>query len=798
MVATSRSRQTAAPAAGPAATGMPGQADASPFHTTPSAGSGPDPSSTDTETLPMEPEARPLQATDHKQQQAAPSAHDPSVPQHTYATYTVPQETARKLLAGRAPPCSITIDVFAGGQALLQHVPCRVAYSCRCYRLHGARTKLPQQYHSWQVQQYSSTAEGAWQLHLQPPPPPQPPGSKAPKAGYRYSVPAPAAHQMLAGRQAPCEVSVDMIAEGAVLLRAAKCEITQYSRSFRLANGLSRLLPEQYRAWQVLRCEAPVAGGCWQVHLGPRVAGEGSGQGAVLQQQGQQQQQEERQEQQQMSAANMPERLQAGNRLSERGHQQQEQQQQQQGGSAEEEEGQQLQEQQQQQVEQLPRLRTDEAAPHLPAPGAVDAACHSAEVAAAVQHDALSASESSPDCVRVICNGVQATYLTQQQLMQLDDGTLLSPSAFERHAGQGVHKKWKKSVRQLLPDGQPGQQMCSWLAQHRLMRPCSGSKQRADTSGSKDGRDCSNFGSPLRAIQGTYRLRTGPAQALLAGREGPCDITVDVLSGDKVLLAALCCRVRPTAGRYGADLSGLSKHLPGRDWLLVDCKQAGGGGRWQMVVRPPGQQALQGSSEDDAGAGQGDLHGQDDQDEGGDDEDGNRRQHDAAQEAVQDAARREQQEREGSGSGQDLGAPLLESAGSGALPGALPLPCACCMRCTAAVLRAGRCMHVGVSALWSMTAGACAACGIVLWQHTACAAGHALYGCVALPADRHALLWQRYAMHTLTATASPTVTVTPTLPGLLTRSSPACRSARQRHAKHGHHALPLPNHTYEW
>ncbi len=121
--------------------------------------------------------------------------------------------------------------------------------------------------------------------------------------------------------------------------------------------------------------------------------------------------------------------------------------------------------------------------------------------------------------MRVTCNGLQATFLTASQMMQLDDGSVITPPELERRAGKATAKRWKRSVRELLPDGSVGEPMLHWLSRHGLQEaPCARQSQRAAPGADvkQGGQQASCSGSSA----GVRQQRAEEADAAISEQQG--------------------------------------------------------------------------------------------------------------------------------------------------------------------------------------------------------------------------------------------------------------------------------------
>ena len=63
----------------------------------------------------------------------------------------------------------------------------------------------------------------------------------------------------------------------------------------------------------------------------------------------------------------------------------------------------------------------------------------------------------------VICGLSRAIYNVRSRLIELSTGASLSPAAFEKHAGLGAQKNWKRNVRVLDENGVSRHTMGQWL-----------------------------------------------------------------------------------------------------------------------------------------------------------------------------------------------------------------------------------------------------------------------------------------------------------------------------------------------
>lgn len=104
-----------------------------------------------------------------------------------------------------------------------------------------------------------------------------------------------------------------------------------------------------------------------------------------------------------------------------------------------------------------------QAAALAPQPGLVTDALASRAGAAAAGSNA--ASGKVMDRVPVVCGDCKGVLLVKQGRV-LYEGQEMSPTEFERLGGKASAKKWKNSVRVMLPDGSPGGTIGEWLQEH--------------------------------------------------------------------------------------------------------------------------------------------------------------------------------------------------------------------------------------------------------------------------------------------------------------------------------------------
>ena len=97
-------------------------------------------------------------------------------------------------------------------------------------------------------------------------------GSTSSGGGLAFAVPGEVLHEMLAGRSAPCEVSVDVLLGGQLVVQGAACTLRAGGGGPQegqlVARGLVQLLFSS--SWRVERYEPPASsrgGGRWKVHM---------------------------------------------------------------------------------------------------------------------------------------------------------------------------------------------------------------------------------------------------------------------------------------------------------------------------------------------------------------------------------------------------------------------------------------------------------------------------------------------------------------------------------------------------
>lgn len=84
-----------------------------------------------------------------------------------------------------------------------------------------------------------------------------------------------------------------------------------------------------------------------------------------------------------------------------------------------------------------------------------------------------------------VCAGAETGYYGIQLHKVFSAGHIFSPTGFECYGGKECNRKWKLSIRVLLPDGSKGRTIGQWLATHNLVGLVPKSPQKPVTTGPK-------------------------------------------------------------------------------------------------------------------------------------------------------------------------------------------------------------------------------------------------------------------------------------------------------------------------